>query len=75
MEAEHAVPRGAVVVHAKICESCGCMMFVQNGDRYCACCLPQFSTADESLFSTFFAEALEEAWKHLLKSNGRETYS
>jgi len=37
---EHRVPEGAIVVHPKFCESCGWIMFVENGQRYCFDCVP-----------------------------------
>lgn len=38
--ADHVVPEGAVVVCCKVCEVCGCMMFVANRERYCLDCVP-----------------------------------
>ena len=28
------------MVHAKLCEWCGCLIFVQNAERYCLDCIP-----------------------------------
>ncbi len=55
METDHRVPADCTVVVSKICELCGCQMFVPGGIIYCPEC-------QGSLFSVFFQEALDKVW-------------